>query len=57
MGKRIVSAFAQYKITVAEANEFKALVDKHGLPEFVKIVFPQAVRELEGSKAGKKPKQ
>ncbi len=57
MGKRIVSAFAQYKITVTEANDFKALVDKHGLPEFVKIVFPQAAREFEGSKAGKKPKQ
>lgn len=46
MGKRISGAFAQYKIPADEANAFKVLVDKHGLPVFVAIVFPEAIREL-----------
>jgi hypothetical protein len=40
MGRRIVAAFSQYKIPVAYAESLKKLVDKHGLPVFMKIVFP-----------------
>lgn len=42
MGKRIVSAFGQYKIPVSYAGDFKKLVDDHGFPVFLKIVFPNA---------------
>jgi hypothetical protein len=41
MGQRFVAAFSQYKIGVKEAEAFKKLVDKNGLPVFVKAVFPQ----------------
>lgn len=40
MGDRLVAAFAQYKVPVKDAEEFKRLVDKHGTPVFVKAVFP-----------------
>jgi hypothetical protein len=40
MGRRFVAAFSQYKISVKDAEEFKKLVDKNGLPIFVKAVFP-----------------
>lgn len=59
MGRRITGAFAQYKITAEEGNAFKELVDKHGLPVFVAIVFPDAIRELNErrpDKPDKKPK-
>lgn len=39
---RFVAAFAQYKLAAADATQFKALVDKHGLPVFLKGVFPNA---------------
>ncbi len=42
MGRRVVSAFSQYKISVAYANEFKKLVDKNGFPVFLALVFPNA---------------
>ena len=41
MGQRFVAAFSQYKIGVKEAEAFKKLVDKNGLPIFVKAVFPK----------------
>jgi hypothetical protein len=47
MGKRIVAAFSQYKVTAAEAEVFKSEVDKHGLPVFLKTVFPNAGAEIE----------
>jgi hypothetical protein len=47
MGRRIVAAFSQYNVTVAEAESFKAEVDRHGLPVFLKTVFPNAGREIE----------
>jgi hypothetical protein len=50
MGKRIVAAFSQYKVPVTEAEAFKVLVDKHGLPVFVGIVFPEVVKELNSRK-------
>jgi hypothetical protein len=40
MGQRFVAAFSQYKMTVKEAEDFKKLVDKNGLPLFVNAVFP-----------------
>lgn len=54
MGKRIVAAFAQYKIPTAQVEAFKATVDKHGLPVFVAIVFPEAVRDLNATNPGNK---
>lgn len=42
MGKRMVLAFSQYKISVTDAEEFKTLVDKYGFPVFLKAVFPKA---------------
>jgi hypothetical protein len=46
MGRRIVGAFNKYGIAVSDANAFKDLVDKHGLPIFVAAAFPEAVKEL-----------
>ena len=42
MGRRISGAFAQYNVTVAQAEAFKKLVDRHGFPVFVSIVFPNS---------------
>lgn len=55
-GRRIVAAFAQYKIPVTQANEFKELVDKHGVPVFVNIVFPGSAKQAEDKKAAKRPR-
>lgn len=41
MNKRFVTAFMQYKVTVADGEDFKVLVDTHGFPAFIKAVFPQ----------------
>jgi hypothetical protein len=41
MGQRFVAAFAQYKMSVKDAEDFKKLVDKNGLPLFVNAVFPK----------------
>lgn len=41
MGRRFVAAFGQYKMTPKEAEAFKKMVDKNGLPLFVKSVFPK----------------
>lgn len=55
-GRRIVAAFAQYKIPVSQANEFKDLVDKHGVPVFVSIVFPGAIKQGDEKKPAKRPR-
>jgi hypothetical protein len=39
MGRRFVTAFSQYKKSVKDAEAFKKLVDKNGMPLFVKSVF------------------
>ncbi|MGQ0456999.1 MAG: hypothetical protein ACT4OU_08045 [Hyphomicrobium sp.] len=44
LGERFVVAFAQYKMKAADVTTFKALVDKHGVPVFVKGVFPNAAQ-------------
>ncbi len=41
MGERFVAAFSQYKISVKEADNFKKLVDKNGMPVFIKGIFPK----------------
>jgi hypothetical protein len=46
MGHRVVAAFSQYKVPAADAEAFKKLVDEHGAPVFLRIVFPGAAKEL-----------
>jgi hypothetical protein len=50
MGQRFTTAFQQYKVAVAEANDFKALVDKYGFPVFVKAVFPKDAAKADDAK-------
>lgn len=45
MGRRVVAAFKQYKVTAAQAEAFKTEVDTHGLEVFLKIVFPNMKSE------------
>lgn len=40
MGQRFVAAFSQYKIGIKQADAFKKMVDKDGMPIFVQSVFP-----------------
>lgn len=40
MGARFVAAFRQYKISTKQAEAFKKMVDKDGMPIFLKTVFP-----------------
>jgi hypothetical protein len=40
MGQRFVAAFSQYKIGVKQADAFRKMVDKNGMPIFLKSVFP-----------------
>ena len=42
MGQRFMVAFSQYKVSSADADQFKKNVDTHGLPIFLKAVFPKA---------------
>ncbi|WP_343062313.1 hypothetical protein [Hyphomicrobium methylovorum] len=49
MGQRFVAAFSQYKIGVKKAEAFRQLVDKNGMPIFVRAVFPA---EAEKNKLG-----
>ena len=55
MAARFGKAYAQYNVPAAEADVFKMLVDTHGFPLFVKVIFPKAgaATESEPSK-GKK---
>lgn len=41
LGERFVAAFAQYKMTAKDVTALKALVDKFGMPIFVKAAFPK----------------
>ncbi|MCC7252459.1 hypothetical protein [Hyphomicrobium sp.] len=54
MGQRISLAFSQYRKSQAYADNVKKLVDEHGLPVFLSIVFPEAMRALEDKKAKEK---
>ena len=42
LNKRFVTVLLQYKMTTAEADDLKRLMDKHGTPIFVKATFPSA---------------
>ena len=42
MARRVVAAFAQYKIPATYAADFKKLVEQHGFPVFLALVFPNA---------------
>lgn len=42
MAARFGKAYEQYKVPASEAEVFKKLVDTHGIPVFVKAVFPKA---------------
>jgi hypothetical protein len=52
MNERFVLSFSQYKVTVADAEDFKNLVNKYGFPVFVKAVFP---KHPSGGNASEKP--
>jgi cell pole-organizing protein PopZ len=54
MGRRITAAFLQYKMPISYAEELKVLVDTHGLPVFLAIVFPEAIRPAPGAAPEKK---
>lgn len=53
LGERFVVAFAQYKMKAEDVKVFRALVDKHGLPLFLKGVFPKGSRS--GGGGAKQP--
>lgn len=53
MGRRIVAAFSQYKVSVAYAEDFKKLVDVHGFPVFMKTIFPDA--NIPNAEGGRPP--
>lgn len=54
MGQRVSTAFGQYRKSQAYADNVKKLVDEHGLPVFLAIVFPEAVKEIDGKNAKEK---
>ncbi|MBY0224676.1 MAG: hypothetical protein K2Q28_02600 [Hyphomicrobium sp.] len=47
MGRRVVAAFQQYKVSAADATAFQSEVDKVGMPVFLKTVFPNAAAEID----------
>jgi hypothetical protein len=47
MGRRFVAAFAQYKMPATYGNDLKKLVDEHGVPVYLTIVFPEAIKEMQ----------
>ncbi|MEQ1651167.1 MAG: hypothetical protein ABL897_01620 [Hyphomicrobium sp.] len=49
MNKRFVNAFVQYKVTVSDADDFKKLVETHGVPLFIKTVFPKGAGVPQGA--------
>ena len=51
MAARFGRAYQQYKVPAAEADVFKKLVDTHGFPLFVKVIFPKAQAEPESGTA------
>ena len=46
MGRRVVAAFAQYKMSATYGAHLKKLVDEHGVPVYLTIVFPEAIKEM-----------
>ena len=56
MGKRISTAFAKYGKSQAYADNVKRVVDEHGLPVFLALVFPEAVKAVQDKQAKEKEK-
>jgi hypothetical protein len=54
MGRRVSAAFHQYRKSQAYADEVRNLVDRHGLPVFLAIVFPEAVKAMDKNSKEKK---
>lgn len=54
MGQRISMAFSQYGKSQAYADNVKKMVDEHGLPVFLSLVFPEAARAIEEKRAKEK---
>ena len=54
MGQRISLAFNKYNKPQSYADVVRKLVDMHGLPVFLSIVFPEAVRSMEDRKSKEK---
>jgi len=51
MRGRFQAIFQQYKITQQEADSLKKAVDEHGMPVFIKLVFPNTGKKKEGENA------
>jgi hypothetical protein len=56
MGQRVSMAFGQYGKSQAYADNVKRLVDEHGFPVFLAIVFPEAVKALEDKQTRERKK-
>mgnify|MGYP001250103501 CR=1 FL=1 len=56
MGQRVSMAFGQYGKSQAYADNVKRLVDAHGFPVFLAIVFPEAVKALEDKQTRERKK-
>lgn len=57
MGQRVAAAFQQYNVTPADADHFRELVGKHGIPVYLNIAFPpteKAPAEKDGKNGKKK---
>lgn len=52
MNARITSSFMQYKVTVKEGEEFKRLVNNHGMPIFMAGIFPKSAPKGGAAKPG-----
>ena len=48
MQQRFAAAFAQYRIATADVDVFKVLVEKQGMPVFLKAVFPNSAKPQGG---------
>jgi hypothetical protein len=57
MGRRVVAAFAQYKMSATYGDELKKLVDEHGVPVYLTIVFPEAIKEMQQKPGKEREKQ
>jgi len=42
MGERVAAAFQHYNISPADAHAVRLLIEKHGMPVYVGIVFPKS---------------
>lgn len=56
MGQRITTAFRHYGKTQEYADGLKRLIDVHGFPVFVTLVFPEAARADQGGNSTDKSK-